>query len=248
MTFKLPSSLYGIDGKEAYEKIINQKEKPEAEIPIASSILSNANIVKSDYIQIPNQNFVMAIAETDFNLNYEEAHKAVLKKGLSIPEINQFMAFHNYIIDCYQNKKQIFDAGGNPISDKNKEDLYKQLTKKCWTWLNEKLFFNKNTIEKIIGLDSKDNLLTKEEPLENYLMEDCYIDFTKLTKQGLASINSRYSKQNYVEGKNISFYRPGDDSVARFLALSVSATLNCNGGPSFWDSNLGVRAVAQGRK
>lgn len=241
MTIKLPKTWMGKDGKEEYERIVNSKdiEKPIKQVSF------NENIIKSDYIQIPNQNFAIAIAETDFNLNYVEANKSVLNRGLFVPCADEFMIFHNHILDCYKNKKPIFDAAGNPAPESTKKDLYSQLTSKCWIWLNGQFHLsgNKRTIEKIIGLDANNNLLTKEEPLEECLMEDCYIDFRGLNRQGLALNNSRYLGQKYVKGGNIFFYYPRNNSVAGFGADSGRAGLYCSGDPSYGSSGLGVRAV-----
>lgn len=208
-----------------------------------SDFSSNANIVKSDYIQIPNQNYVIAIGEADFGLDYENTHKQVLKKGLYVPQINQFMSFHNHIIDCYKNKKEIFDAEGNSISKKTKDDLYKRLTSNCWAWLNGKLSISdKNSIEYIIGLDSQDNFLTRKEDLEDCLMEDCYVDFTKLNSQGLPTI--KYTRQGYIRGDNIYLWFPRNGAVASFFADSGRADLFCDRYPSYTDSSLGVFALA----
>ena len=204
-----------------------------------------SNIVKSDYIQIPNQNFVTAIAETDFGLNYEGAHKQVLKRGLNLHTSKEFMIFHNYIIDCYKNKKTIFDSAGNNLPDKIRDELYTQLTSNCWTWLNGKFNISKDkkTIEYITGLDSQNNLLTKEEDLEDCLMKSCYIDFKKLTKQGLALIE--HPNQNVVKGKSIYFYFPRNGMVARFDAGGGGANLECYWDPFLTNFSLGVRTKAQ---
>ena len=224
-----------------------EKKTGESSIVNPSSIVVPANIVSSDYIQIPGQDFIIAIGETDFNLNYEGANKAVLKRGLAVPTTNQFMAFHNYIIDCYKNNKPIFDSAGNSLSKKVKDDLYNQLTSNCWSWLNGKfnLSNNKNKIELITGLDSKNNLITKEEPLEICLMQDCYVDFTKLNKNGIPHINSKHSNQNYVKGENIYYWAPVNGRVARVSADSDGANLGCSRNPSNTSSSLGVFGIAQ---
>jgi len=256
MTLKIPSSIGGKDSKKAYEKIVNAI--PEQEITKLDSSTNieptsfNLDIVKSDYIQIPSQNFVVAIAETNKNLNYEQAHKTTIKQGLMIPTSTQFMTFHNYIIGAEKNNLIIFDASGNPINNKSRKELYNQLTSDCWTWLNEKfnISSNKNSIEYITGLNSKDELIIQTEDLENCLMENCYIDFSKLTKQGLANINAIHSKQEFSKSENIYFGHPRNGRVGGFVADSVSAYLICDRSPSNEYGNLGVRAVklAGGKK
>jgi len=247
-----------IDSEEAIRRINEEFENmPETQdkriqeqnqSPIAEPVSFDSSMVSSDYVQIPNQDFVTAIAETDFNFNYEETHKSVLKRGLFVPTPKKFMTFHNHIIDCYKNRKPIFDASGNPISNKIKQDLYKQLTSNCWTWLNGKfnILPNKKTIEYIDGLNANGDLLTRIENLEDYLMENCYVDFTKLNKQGLALPNSNHSNQDYIKGQNIYFYFPVNNCVAWFDADSDGADLGCVRDASSRGPSLGVRAVKQG--
>ena len=212
MNLKIQTMFAGINCKEAYEKIMNEKEEKKSEhSKIIEPVSFNADIVYSDYVQVPGlKRFVTAIAETDFNLNYEDANKAVLKKDLAVPRIEEFMIFHNHIIDCYKNKNPIFDAAGNPLSDKTKKDLYKQLTSNCWTWLNGEFNTKRKTIKYITGLTPNNVLSTLEECLEDCIMENCYADFGKLNKQGLAT--TKHSKQDYVKGENIFFYYHKDES------------------------------------
>jgi hypothetical protein len=119
------------------------------------------------------------------------------------------------------------------------------LTSKCWTWLNGKFNISdkKKTIDIIKGLDSNDNLLTKEEKLEDCLMQNCYVDFTNLNKNGIPNLSSKHSNQNYVKGENIYYWAPVNERVARVLAGSGWALLLCGGLPSCSGSSLGVRAV-----
>ena len=198
------------------------QEFPKTENPDVEPVSFKGNFIKSDYIQIPNQNFIIAIAETNKNLTYEQAHIKTLKQNLIIPDSNQFMIFHNYFHEAYKNNKPIFDAAGNAISNNTKQDLYNQLTSDCWTWLNGMFYISDkgNFLEKVIGINPKDKLITTKEKLENCLMQDCYIDFTKLTKQGLASTNSKYSNQNFEQGKNIKFWKPTNGGCLLYTSPS----------------------------
>jgi len=249
MPTNIPTTLRGIDGKAAYERIINGIPK-ERETNLETKVnlepqQFNLDIVKSDYIQIPNQNYVIAIGETNFNLNYEEAHKKTLEQGLVIPKPIEFMNFHNHIIDSYKNKKTIFDAAGNPISENTKNDLYKKLTSNCWTWLNGefKISENEKKIEYILGLDKNNNFIKLLEDLEPFLASNGYIDFTKLTKDGLGMLN--HSIQSYEKGENIYFWSPINEGVAWFLAGSDRAYLSADSLPSCRYPGLGVRAAKQ---
>jgi len=240
----------GSDGREELRKFLAESEKEESEPEVDEEKEEpkefNTDINKSDYIQIPNQNFLVAIAETNKNLNYEDAHRKTLGKGLVIPTPKQFMIFHNYVIDCYKNKKQIANASGNPIPEKIKDNLYKQLTEDCWTWLNGRFTISdtERKIEYITGIDSNTNqLITKSEDLEECLMKDILIDFNKLNNQGLPKLEAELSGQNFTRGENTYFWSPKNGRVARFDAGSDGTVLGCYGDPSCSYDILGVRAV-----
>ena len=79
------------------------------------------------------------------------------------------------------------------------------------------------------------------EKLEDCLMEDCFADLNSINKQGLLTRKSQ--SQSYIEGSNVYFYYPRDNSVSRVFALSDRAFLSCNWSPSTRDPVLGVRAV-----
>lgn len=250
MIFKIPQH-YIERGRIAYERIVNEVPKQSKKQKTKSRtepVSFDGDFNKSDYFQIPEQDFVMAIAETNGNLKYEDAHRKTIKQGLIIPTPNQFMISHNYIIDAKKNNIQIFDAAGNLLPDKTRDDLYKQYTENCWTWLNGKFNIseNKKEIEYISGLDKNNNFVKKKEDLSGYLLEDCYIDFTKLTSQGLGMIKS--SNQNYVRGENIYFYFPRDGQVGRFIAGPDRSCLVCYKYPLYGNPVIRVRAAKEVKK
>jgi hypothetical protein len=249
-----PQWQYHLQKRQEIDNLVERKIKEKLGI----------NLVKSDYIQIPGQDFVIAIEETDFYLKYEEAHRAVLKRGLNLPTPLQFMIFHNYIIDAKKNNKPIFDANGDRVSDEIKKNLRLQLTysigpvKLSYTWLNGKFNISneKKSIEYITGLDSQGNFITKTEDLENCLRENAYIDFKKLTRQGLPSIDSRCSNQVFVRGENIYFVSPfaftfrdrvePKTTVAQFYAIGEDhSVLDCQQRTYWVSEHNGVRTIQQ---
>ncbi len=243
---KLPKTFDGSNEEEmrkVYERIMSEKNELPKQDPLPNPITIPSNITGSDYVQIPGEKFVIAIGETDKGLDYNRANLAVMKRNLYVPTIKEFMAFHNHIIDSYKNGKTIFDANGNLLSDATREDLYKQLTSDCWTWLNAKFDISrkKKSIEYVTGFDNNDNLVTKKEDLESCLTQDGWVDFSKLSTQGIPTSTS--STQSYNKGEKIYFWHPIDGRVARFGASSGGAGLNCIRYPSDANSDLGVRAV-----
>ena len=211
--------------------------------PIIPVIINPQNFVASDYVSVPSTNQDFAIGEINKGLNYENAHLTTLNQGLAIPTPFEFMHFHNYILDCKKNNKPIYDSAGRQLSNSIKDDLYRQLTSDCWTWLNGAFYIKDKlkSIETVIGLDARGKLLTKFTKLSPYLEENCLIDFLNLTSEGLPILKS--SNQTYTKGENIYYWKPVDGKVAGFIANSGRAGLYCSGNPSDSYDDLGVRAV-----
>ena len=114
----------------------------------------------------------------------------------------------------------------------------------CWTWLDAKFLQDKGsrylqTNHRVVS----GKLVSTKLPLEACLREDAYVDL-KFNSQGLATTKS--ATQNYSLGNNIQFYHPRDGAVARFVANSVRARLDCNGDPAYSHAGLGVFSCAEG--
>lgn len=198
----------------------------------SQSIIFPGNLVKSDFLIIPDTN--VRISKYEFfkgdeknRYNWNELHYKLHEKNLGMSYANEFMAHFNNIIYCYKNKKPIFDASENPISKKEKKDLYKYFTpgfnSHIWTWINAKFDIEEieKSLKKVIGIDSNNNLIFHREIPEECVMENCFVDFTKLNKQGFPV--EKHSKQKYLGGKNIYFLKPKDGKVVKVvIGLSKS--------------------------
>lgn len=205
---------------------------------------TDLGIVSSDYIQVPGQRFLFPIGESDKGLNYSEANKAVLKRGLAVPRTSEFMATYNHIVDSERTGTHILDTSGNPLNAKTQKDLYRRMTSDCYIWNNGLFHIRENSeIEYIIGIDQKGTLLTSTEYLENCLMEECCTSIKRLTKQGFPKSNARLKKQEFSNGKNIYNHHPLDGRVAEFYADSGGSYLDCDTAPSCRDPDLGVFAI-----
>ena len=264
MKLNIPTSFMGRDSREAYEKIMNEKEKPEASpiIPQSSFVFPNPNITKSDYLQIPNTGKVISKFELQGynNLDWEKTHFKLQENGLYMPVIPLFINHFMNVINSYNSKGKnpLFDASGNPVSKKEIKDIYLHLVKDhiavygnnagAWTWLDA--FFKKeNGTMKILSehrtiINNRNKTLEpqKTENLESCLTEDCFSDLI-FNSQGLPTIKS--SDQKCLIGKNVYFWPPQLDRVVRFGANSGRAFLDCYGNPSSRSSGLGVFGVAQ---
>jgi len=260
---KIPTSIDGYDGKEEYERIMNQKEPEENKNQTSVPEFKNSKITKSDYLKIPNSEKVISKFEIPGynNLTWEEAHFKLQENGLYMPVVPLFMTHFMNVLNSYNSKGRnpLFDASGNPISKKETEDIYLHLIEDhiavygkkagAWTWLDAS-FKEENGVMKMLSehrtiVKNGNKILESQkiENLESCLTEDCFSDL-KFNSQGLLTTKS--SSQNYVQGKNIYFWYPRDMGVAGFCADSDRASLDCNWDPSVQGSGLGVFAVAQG--
>ena len=236
------------------EKALAEAEKKKVEVKEGINPLkSKANIDLSNYLIIPGTNSCIVKIEEDWTKGkeYEPSHKIVLERGLEVPTAAIFTSHLINIINAYNNKLDVYQADGNKISREELENIYKHLTTAhinggAWTWLNGKFLqgsgFNNFDLETITGLDSNGNLTTKREPLLECLFEDCYVDL-EFNKQGFPIKKSR--KQEYVQGKNIYFWYPRENCVARYVADSGRSYLRCDRNPYYSYSSLGVRASFQ---
>ena len=256
--------------KEYYEKLksgaeTKKKEKkivqPDSSGSTQPFISNNQNIIKSDYVQIPQLNKIISKFELPNynNLNWQNTHFKLHENGLLMPTIPEFMTYFNDVVASYKSKGKnpLFDATGNPLNEKEIEDIYFHLTKNhiavygkqkgAWAWLDAK--FNEDNEMKISSehrtiTDANGNKSLKPnkiETLESCLNEDCYVDFKLLNSQGLP--NTKSSKQKYVLGENIYYWYPRDKQVAGFYAYSSGAYLDCDWDPADGGSDLGVFGV-----
>ena len=187
----------------------------------------------SQYIHIPSLNINFQTKRTLQGKNWYETHKELQSNGLSMPTIPEFIEFLKY-------------------TKNNSPELYKEITevRNPWraNWLDadfkvrgKDLYINYNHV-----LDASGNLVPKNSEVldKNTLMSDKtpgislddYI-LENHTSQGLPS--------KKVKSGNLYYWNPRSDnnSVARFLAGSAGAVLDCDGVPSVGSSGLGVFAV-----
>ena len=103
-------------------------------------------------------------------------------------------------------------------------------------------------VQQVTGIDSKGKLVfSTREKLEDCLQQDGWADISQesnITSQGLCNVAS--TSKSYKQGKNVYFYYPRNGSVARFVAYSDRADLDCYWRPDDSYASLGVRACAEG--
>ena len=207
-----------------------------------------------NYILVPQYNLQIAIQETHKGKNLYDTLDAVADEGLKVPSPNVFMSHWLNVKEAVVDKKRIlYYADNTLVSPDIAEDLYRRLSSDhnggCWTWLNayfeqegDKWFIT--TDLKTIKNRNKVSLQGNKQELESCLREDCFAEL-EFNSQGLAVRKS--PNRNYSQGQNIKFWHPHDKGVARFVADSGGASLDCDGSPSDRSSALGVFACAEGR-
>jgi len=229
-----------------------EKKKKEQEHTEGEPLDVKANITLSDYIQIPDQNILIAKQETLKGKTLENTHYKLAENGLFMPSPAIFMPYFVKVRDAAQGSLTLYDGNNNPISRDEAEDLWEYLSTNhrdgCWTWLDA---FFPDIKERIIVYDhevqrdsNKNKILVPQniEELESTLDEDCYVSID-FDRQGLPKYQSAH--QEYEQGENIYLWHPRNGTAVSFTANSGGGILNCNVSPGYSSPNLGVFACTE---
>jgi hypothetical protein len=248
MGTQFPDKLFGKPIKGSLEGFLANEEGKELEKSQNIQIPSGIN--PRDYIQVPEHNIVIALAETHKSEDMYETLESLSKEGFKMPSIDEFMFHWNNVREAARGKTRLLYADGTSVKKDIAEDLWKYMSSGhrggCWTWLNG-LFLEDNgwhietELEVKTDTSGKRYLKGKRELLEAPVREDCYVNLD-FNAQGMPV--SKSSSQVYEQGKNIHFYHPRNGRVARFCAGSDGAYFGCVRIPGSADSSLGVFACA----
>ena len=251
--FELPKEFRGISTKEAYERVINSKA------PVEEPLSVPANIDPKQYIQVPQHKISIATRETHLDKNMYDTLDALSGEGLKMPSPLRFMTHWRNIHQAAEGKRTLLYADGTPVERDSAVDLWNYMSstdrkpfneKPCWTWLNA-LFEEENGIMhmvtdlRTITQGQEKSLAGTRVALDSFLETNGWADL-KLNKQGLPIQPS--NNNNYIQGENIYFWKPVNGKVARFVANSNRAGLDCGWYPVGRYSSLGVFAVADAVK
>ena len=236
--------------KELIERL-NREEIPLAkpkEPGLMQPMKVNAKINLQDYIKIPDTNTLISKRELYQGKKFDKTHKALNDAGLFMPSPALFMPYFLKVRNASHGKLILYDGLGNSLSKDETENLWKYLSTDfetgCWTWLDAK-FVSGIGFKKMNLLTHKfENGKLKEDlkPLEECLFEDCFAD---LEFNGQNLLTEKCASQEYKQGKNVYFWYPRENAVARFGADSGRANLSCSRNPSDGGSHLGVFACAE---
>lgn len=200
------------------------------------------------------------------NKKYEPTHRELFKRNLYMPT-PEIMGQHVHnVFDAVNGRSELRYGSGDRVPDEvvramhdhlttNKGNVYGSTTIGAWTWLNARFVkgsgaggFDLETVtgvtESMKGKRKGYKLEVRKTPLEPFLNEDCYINL-EFNGQGLAAPSAKSPSQSYSPGRTIYFYYPREGNVARFVAGSNGAFLNCYWDPRVSVAELGVFGCAE---
>lgn len=200
------------------------------------------------YIILPRKDspdILVSETRTDQGLDWYKTHEVLNKEGYFMPTPRQFFDF----LDLLRSSKRLYDGTGKKLStvesDESKAIILDDILTQRERWRAEHLdayFFvydetmfvayNHRTIHgKLRAI--------RTEPLEECVMQNCYVNLTGINKQGLPTRKS--NTQTHRQGKNIYFFPPYNNSVAGFRADSIKVDFYCNWNPLDSVGGLKVR-------
>lgn len=262
MKYKIPKEFMGMTTEEALKIVEAKTTQPQSHVQAPPQPLTvSANINQSDYVQIPQFGALIGKREIFKGKNWTDTHYLLAENGLYMPNPVMFMTHFMNVREASQGRSSLYDGNGSQLSQPEAQSLWNYLSstdrnlfsgQNCWTWLDA--LFKKDINGKIYMETNhgavKDASGTWTLPTGKSITLDSYLENSGVwadlpfNKQGLANKSS--SNNGYVQGKNIYFWQPIENRVARFDADSDGACLNCNRDPTGTYSSLGVFACAEG--
>jgi len=181
----------------------------------------------------------IAKLKTNFGLEKYDAHKSLYETDSDL-----FMTVPRMLMDLIsdlKSGKQLYAGNGKKINSKGSEQILDEIVglrnPLRGEWLdaefkvvNNKLHINYN--HRFVNGQLKPQ---NSEPLEDCLMEDCYIDILSANRQGLPARRSN--------SKGVYYRYPRNGALAGFVAGSGGADLICYRDPRGSCSWLGVRVA-----
>ena len=180
----------------------------------------------SDYIYVPSINLYVAKQRTLHGETWPDTHEKLQSQGSRMLIIPEFITFVKYLKQGYPDRTEAESILDDILTARN--PYRAEWLDADFKVVNEIPRINYN--HKIVnGILQPQN----SEPLESCLMKDCKVDLASFNRQGLPT----------KKGNDLNYWFPrlDNNSVARFVANSGRAGLDCYGDPQNSDSALGVR-------
>ena len=205
------------------------------------------------YIQVPQHRAVITARVGFKGLKFDQALEAPSKASNGLLWMTNMPVFTTHFVnarDAALGERTLYDAIGKPISRRQAQDHWDYLSAGagdlCSSWLDAK--FIEINGEMYVETDHRFEQIKGETHFsgnKRSLRSHKHSGLVSLefNKDGLATTPSSLDK--YTQGENIYAVSPVDGRVAWFGANLGRAVLDCDRGPTFSNSNLGVFACAQ---
>ena len=254
MTLKIPKTIHGIDGKKAYERIVNGIPEEQTVIvqPVQNPIMnSNDNFWTINDVQYRNQIYKVDLLKTLLDEGNSKTQDEWIEYSINAKKNNDFFCADMPL--QYAIFKALYNSPDNGEKEQARQFIQKSMRE---TWLSSlsRIFYSPSGNDKIIHnykipneeYETSNLVVGKDRELE--VSDKNVLEALVLTKD----VDEVKKVLNWINETPVWIWRLNnkpknvDERVARFSAYDVRAVLNCVGSPSYQDSSLGVRAVGTG--
>ncbi len=236
----LPDKIFGIDTKEAYDRVMNAPDKKPDEEKLEGKLEhkeeKTEQINPTDYIHLPSHNIYVAKERTLQGKDWYKTQTAVHKQDARMLNLREFADFLLLL-----KSGNAEDGLGNKLLDLEITRIYNEIVEVRnpyrAEWLDAK-FKDKNGVFHINynhRFKGKKLVPLKSEPLETCVMKNCEVELSSFNKQGMPT----------KEGTDFNCWFPRENRVARFNADADGAGLGCDRAPLYSGAGLGVRLARE---
>ncbi len=251
-----PDNIFGINAKEAYDKIINapdvkppeikkrkstkkpkeEEPKPQVKQPIAVNL--------SEYIYLPNHELYVAKQRTELKKDWYGSHRKLHEQSARMLTLREFADFLLLLgsMSSIQGISIVENGLGQKLATIEREVLYHEITDKRDPHRGEFLdayfiddsgngspnFIDFNYRSEPNGTFGPKN----HELLEDYVKANVRVHLKDFNRQGLPTAP-------FIGG--FGFYEPERNNVAVYEANSSWSGFNCQFDPDDIDGSIGVR-------
>jgi hypothetical protein len=166
--------------------------------------------------------------------NWNDSHPLLAKDGNCMLTIRQFADFLNLL-----KSGNAYDGKGNKVGKTKLDEVLNDIVEVRNPWRAEWLdarFESGNIVYHVLKGNS---VVEVQEPLNDYLNNDKTPGIS--LDSWLKDANQHGLPKKSVKKGDLYYWSPVDGRVARFIAISDGAVLDCYGYPSGTSSSLGVR-------
>ncbi len=238
---KLQNKIFGIDTREAYNKVMAEPDVPEDRKPEKNrkktTPVNGVNL--ADYVFVPEHNLYVAKKRTHQGSNWYEAHQSLHQENARMMIIREFVDFLALL-----KTGNALDGLEQRLSEDEVKGIYKDITEKKDPYRAEWLDADFKVVDGRLHINYNHRNVNEKlqpqnsEPLEGCVMENSYVDL-------IGSANTQGLPTRGSNNQEFYYWKPLEDnnSVAWFLAGSGRVCLGCGWDPGGSVASLGVRAA-----